>query len=169
MNPVPPTPASPPAAAAAAAAAATAAANDPSAQLAAADRLHSAAVKLLRRLRVDDDAGGLTAPRMSALSVLVFVGPQTMGALAAREQVRPPTITRLVQDMTRDGLVRVVPDRDDARVRYVHATAKGKRLLIAGRDRRVQRLAAALAALPTTERQLLDQAAALLLALAPTL
>lgn len=135
----------------------------------AADRLHTAAVRLLRRLRVDDDAGGLTAPRMSALSVLVFVGPQTMGALATREQVRPPTMTRLVQEMTRDGLVRVVPDRDDARVRHVHATAKGKRLLIAGRDRRVQRLATALAALPAAQQQLLDEAAALLSELARTL
>lgn len=129
---------------------------------AAADRLHSAAVRLLRRLRVDDDAGGLTAPRMSALSVLVFVGPHTMGALAAREQVRPPTMTRLVQEMTRDGLVRVVADRDDARVKHVHATAQGRRLLIAGRDRRVQRLATALAALPVEQRRLLDDAAALL-------
>lgn len=135
----------------------------------AADRLHTAAVRLLRRLRVDDDAGGLTAPRMSALSVLVIVGPQTMGALATREQVRPPTMTRLVQEMTRDGLVRVVPDRDDARVRHVHATAKGKRLLIAGRDRRVQRLATALAALPAAQQQLLDEAAALLSELARTL
>lgn len=135
----------------------------------AADRLHTAAVRLLRRLRVDDDAGGLTAPRMSALSVLVIVGPQTMGALATREQVRPPTMTRLVQEMTRDGLVRVVPDRDDARVRHVHATAKGKRLLIAGRDRRVQRLATAIAALPAAQQQLLDEAAALLSELARTL
>lgn len=134
----------------------------------AADRLHSAAVRLLRRLRTDDDAGGLTAPRMSALSVLVFAGPQTMGALATVEQVRPPTMTRLVQEMTRDGLVRVVPDREDARVKHVHATAKGQRLLIAGRDRRVQRLATALAALPAAEQQLLDDAAALMRTLATT-
>lgn len=139
------------------------------AALAAADRLHAAAVKLLRRLRVDDDAGGLTAPRMSALSVLVFVGPQTMGALAAREQVRPPTMTRLVQEMTREGLVRVVSDRDDARVKHVHPTAKGKRLLIAGRDRRVQRLATALTGLPAEQQQQLDDAAALVQALAMTL
>src|SRR6266545_3718677 len=64
-----------------------------------ADRLHSAAIHLLRRLRVEDKAMGLSAPRASALSVIVFRGPVTMSALAEAEQVRPPTITRLV-----DGL-----------------------------------------------------------------
>src|SRR3954469_5829393 len=61
-----------------------------------ADRLHSAAIHLLRRLRAADAASGLTAPRLSALSVVVFGGPQTITSLAAAEQVRLPTMTRLV-------------------------------------------------------------------------
>ena len=61
-----------------------------------ADRLHSAAIQLLRRLRREDQAMGLTAARASALSVLVFGGrPLTLGALAQAEQVSAPTITRL--------------------------------------------------------------------------
>ena len=52
-----------------------------------ADRLHSTAIHLLRRLRVEDDASGLTAPRLSALSVIVFGGPLTLGELAAAEQL----------------------------------------------------------------------------------
>lgn len=137
------------------------------AALAAADRVHSAAIRLLRRLRTEDEAAGLSPPRMSALSVLVFAGPRTLGELAQAEQVRPPTMTRLVQDMARAELVKVVPDRTDLRVKRVHATAKGKRLLVEGRRRRVARLARALAGLAPDQRALLDDAARLLLELAP--
>ena len=66
-----------------------------------ADRLHSAAIHLLRRLRREDDASGQSAPRLSALSVLVFGGPQTIGALAAAEQVRVPTMSRVVAALGR--------------------------------------------------------------------
>src|SRR5881394_1325868 len=105
-----------------------------------ADRLHSAAIHLLRRLRVEDKAMGLSAPRASALSVLVFRGPVTMSALAEAEQVRRPTITRLVDSLERRGLVRRVSDAEDGRVQLVEATAAGKRLLQKGRERRVERL-----------------------------
>src|SRR5262249_54228590 len=88
-----------------------------------ADRLHSAAIHLLRRLRVEDKAMGLSAPRASVLSVLVFRGPVTMSALAEAEQVRPPTITRLVDGLERRGLVRRVSDAGDGRVQLVEATA----------------------------------------------
>lgn len=125
-----------------------------------AEQLHRAAIRLLRRVRQEDAATGLTPPRASALSVLVFGGPLTLGELARAEQVRPPTITRLVQDMERAGLVRLEPDRADRRVRRVHATALGRRLMLEGRDRRVHRIAAAVAALPGPERRLLEQAVA---------
>src|SRR6266540_2446749 len=105
-----------------------------------ADRLHSAAIHLLRRLRVEDKAMGLSAPRASALSVIVFRGPVTMSALAEAEQVRPPTITRLVDGLERRGLVRRVSHAEDGRVQLVEATAAGKRLLQKGRARRVERL-----------------------------
>lgn len=137
--------------------------------LAAADRIHSAAIRLLRRLRTEDDAAGLSAPRMSALSVLVFGGGRTLTELARAEQVRPPTITRLVQQMVREGLVRVVPDREDRRIKRVSATLRGQRLLAEGRKRRVERLARALARRPAKDRELLDRAAGLLLELVPIL
>src|SRR6476469_3956877 len=80
-----------------------------------ADRLHSAAIRLLRRLRREDEAMGLTAARASALSVLVFGGrPVTLGALAQAEQVSAPTVTRLIVGMERDGLVRRTPDDSGA-------------------------------------------------------
>ena len=104
----------------------------------------------------------MSAPRLSALSVIVFAGPITMGDLAAAEQVQPPTISRLVKDLERDGLVARVSDPDDGRVQRVKATAKGRRLLDEGRRRRVERLAADLAELPTKDRQLLGRAAKVL-------
>ena len=105
-----------------------------------ADRLHSAAIHLLRRLRTADDATGLTAPKSSALSVLVFGGPATLSRLAQLEQVRPPTMTRLVAELERQGLVERKPDPDDRRVVWIHPTESAKKILLEGRARRVARL-----------------------------
>jgi DNA-binding MarR family transcriptional regulator len=124
-----------------------------------ADRLHSAAIHLLRRLRKQDDASGLSAARMSALSVAVFGGPVTIGQLAKAEQVSAPTMTRLVVGMERDGLVMREGDQTDGRVVWIRATAKGARILQEGRKRRVAALAAQLAGLPATELALLSGAA----------
>src|SRR5437762_13004297 len=93
-----------------------------------ADRLHSAAIHLLRRLRVEDRALGLSGPRASALSVIVFRGPITMSALAEAAQVRRPTITRLVDGVERRGVVRRVTDPAAARVQLVAASAAGNLL-----------------------------------------
>ena len=124
-----------------------------------ADRLHSAAVHLLRRLRRQDEAMGLTPARASALSIMVFGGPVTLGALARAEQVAAPTITRLIVGMERDGLVRREDDERDGRVVWLHATPRGARLLHEGRRRRVAALAADLGALTASERATLADAA----------
>ncbi len=116
-----------------------------------ADRLHSAAIHLLRRLRVEDEALGISAPRLSALSVLVFAGPQRIGELARIEQVEPPTMTRLVDGLVRDGLAVREADPDDARAVRVRATATGGRTLRRGRARRVETLRTTLAGLSPTE------------------
>jgi DNA-binding MarR family transcriptional regulator len=123
-----------------------------------ADRLHSAAIHLLRRLRREDDASGLPAPQLSALSVIVFGGPITLGALADAEQVRPPTITRLVEKLESAGLVERTSDATDKRVSRVEATAKGVKLLHDGRRRRVASLTASLASLPVGERAAIARA-----------
>jgi DNA-binding MarR family transcriptional regulator len=116
-----------------------------------ADRLHSAAIHLLRRLRSSDAASGLTAPQGSAVSVLVFGGPVTLSRLAAIEQVRPPTMTRLVAELERRGMVTREPDARDGRKVWVRATEEGRRLLVEGRARRVARLEADLRDLPPAE------------------
>jgi DNA-binding MarR family transcriptional regulator len=127
-----------------------------------ADRLHSAAIHLLRRLRVEDKAMGLSGPRTSALSVIVFRGPVTMSALAEAEQVRPPTMTRLVDGLERRGLVRRVSHAEDGRVLLVEATAAGRRLLNTGRARRVARLMRDIAHLSGEDQRVLARAAELM-------
>jgi len=89
--------------------------------------------------------------QLSALSVLVFGGPRTLGELAAAEQVRPPTMTRIVKSLEADALVRRVRDLHDGRVHRVHATAKGRRVMQRGRERRVANLAALLGRLQPAE------------------
>ena len=105
---------------------------------------------------------GLSAPRASALSVIVFAGPLTMSRLAATEQVRAPTMTRLVDSLERLGLVHRVAHEDDGRVQMVEATAAGKRLLQKGRARRVERLSKAVAQLSEEEQRMLGRAADLI-------
>lgn len=123
-----------------------------------ADRLHTAAIHLLRRLRREDDAAGLSAPRLSALSVVVFGGPITIGALAAAEQVRAPTMSRLVAALEVQGLVRRVSDRTDHRIVRLEATARGRALLQAGRRRRVGVLTGDIRELSAAERRALTTA-----------
>lgn len=101
-----------------------------------ADRLHSAAIHLLRRVRLSDPLTGVPAAQLSALSVLMG-GPRTLGEMAAAEQVRPPTMSTLVGDMERSGLVRRSSDPDDARIVRLEMTAKGRRVLSKGRDMRI--------------------------------
>jgi DNA-binding MarR family transcriptional regulator len=122
-----------------------------------ADRLHSAAIHLLRRLRVEDEALGISAPRLSVLSVLVFAGPKRIGELARMEQVEPPTMTRLVDGLVRDGLAVREPDPDDARAVRVRATPTGARTLRRGRARRVETLRSTLATLSPGELAALDE------------
>jgi DNA-binding MarR family transcriptional regulator len=123
-----------------------------------ADRVHSAAIHLLRRLRKQDDATGVTPSRLSALSVVVFGGPKTIGQLASAEQVSAPTMTRLVVGMQRDGLVKRERDANDARVIWIRATPKGDRILREGRRRRVAELARDLSALSDAEVEHLTRA-----------
>jgi DNA-binding MarR family transcriptional regulator len=116
-----------------------------------ANRLHSAAIHLLRRARRVDAEAQLPAPQLSALSVIVYGGPITLGALASAEQVRPPTMTKLVAAMEQGGLVVREPDTEDRRVIRIRSTEKGTRILEEGRDRRIAVLAAGLATLPDAE------------------
>ena len=107
----------------------------------AADRIHSAAIHLLRRVReVDAKAMKISPARASALSVLVFGGARSLTELAAAEQVTSATMSKLVTAMEGEGLVRRYPDVNDARSIRIEPTAKGRRILERGRKRRLDLL-----------------------------
>jgi DNA-binding MarR family transcriptional regulator len=112
----------------------------------AADRIHSAAIHLLRRVReVDAEAMGISPARASALSVLVFGGPRSLSELAAAERVTSATMSKLVSAMETEGLLRRHPDVNDARSIRIEATAKARRILERGRARRLDVLEGLLA------------------------
>src|SRR5437588_14468 len=120
--------------------------------LEAADKLHSAVLHLLRRLRVRDRESGIGPAQLSALSVLVFGGPRSLGELADAEQVRPPTMSRIVAGLERAGLIRRHATEDGRRVR-LEASAKGRKILEAGRQRRVESLAKAMSTFTDKEQR----------------
>jgi DNA-binding MarR family transcriptional regulator len=127
-----------------------------------ADRLHSAAIHLLRRAAEEDRGDGLSRARLSALSVVVFRGPLTLGELAAAEGVRSATMTGIVNGLEREGLVRRRPHGSDRRAVQVEATASGRRLLERARAQRIALVASKLGDLSQAELDLLDRAAELL-------
>jgi DNA-binding MarR family transcriptional regulator len=126
-----------------------------------ADRLHSAAIHLLRRAAEEDRAAGLSRARLSALSVVVFRGPLTLGELAAAEGVRSATMTGIVNGLERDGLVQRRPHGRDKRSVNIAATGAGRRLLGRARARRIEHVAAKLDDLSDEDLELLGRAAEL--------
>ncbi|MDP6606408.1 MAG: MarR family transcriptional regulator [Dehalococcoidia bacterium] len=127
-----------------------------------ATELNSVAIHLVRRLRRQDEALEVTAARLSALSVLVFGGPHSLGELASDEHVTPSTMSRVVDGLEAGGLAERRADRGDGRVVWVHATAKGRRLMYRGRDRRVGSLVDELRELSPDDLVALERAAATL-------
>ena len=125
-----------------------------------ADKLNSAMIHLLRRASREDRATGIGRAQLSALSVLVFGGPATMSALARAEQVSRPAITRTVGALEKAGLVRREEVAEDRRLSRVSATASGRRLLEAGRQARIERLARVLEDVRPEELAEVDRALA---------
>jgi len=122
-----------------------------------ANSVHSVSLRLLRLIRPVDAATGLSGPRASLLSVLVFGGPLSVSKLAAVEQVSGPAITKLVDGLVADGLALRTRSTNDRRVVLVETTAAGKRRLEAGRKRRVEAMASLLTELDRDElRQVED-------------
>ena len=127
-----------------------------------ANRLNSTAIHLLRRIGRDDAVDGVTGPRLSALSVIVYGGPHTAGELARRERVTLPTMTRTVDALVRDGLLAREGAPGDRRVVRLVATAEGTQLMERGRARRIRRLTAELSRLGSDELDALERGIAVL-------
>jgi DNA-binding MarR family transcriptional regulator len=125
----------------------------------AADRIHSAAIHLVRRVRTVDGDMEITPARASALSVLVFGGARTLTELAHMEQVTTATMSRLVSAMEQEGLVRRQPHAVDGRAALLQPTAKARRILERGRARRTAFLDELFGDLSPREREIVRQAA----------
>jgi DNA-binding MarR family transcriptional regulator len=118
-----------------------------------AERIYLFVQHLGRRLREADALAGLTAARYSAMASLRFHGSTNIGELAADERVKAPSMTRLVRDMERDGLVRRCPDPDDGRGVLIVLTARGAALFDRARAAKVTLVADYLATLPEAVQQ----------------
>lgn len=118
-----------------------------------ANALNSGAIHLLRALRLVDRTSRVSPARLSALSVLVFVGPLTIGRLATAEDVAGPTMTRIVDGLVALGLAERASHPDSARLVLVGATEKGRQVMHVARARRIEALAEALRTLPSSQRR----------------
>lgn len=127
-----------------------------------AGRLHSAAIHLLRSAAKTDTHSGQGPARLSALSVLVFGGPKTLGQLAAAERVKPPTMSRIVAGLKQSGLAKIQSEPGDARKKVISVTPKGERLLQKARKKRIQSLVESLKRLDESELKILRKAASLI-------
>jgi DNA-binding MarR family transcriptional regulator len=126
-----------------------------------ASRLRLAVTRLHRRLR-QQAAGGLTQTQASALASIGQLGSPTLGALAARESVQPPSMTRIVGALEELGHVSRVIDPADRRVARVTLTAQGHEVLQRSRSLKNAYLAQQLHRLPPDERQALGNLTVLL-------
>ena len=127
-----------------------------------ADRLHSLAIHLLRRVRRGDDAAGLSAPRLSALSVVIYRGPISLTELAKAESVTAPTMTRLVQALVKSGLVEKSVDEADNRAVLLRATPAGRETLDVARARRLATIEELLSQLDPDDAKNVERAVSVL-------
>ena len=124
--------------------------------------LHTNAIHLLRHVRTEDSAMGIGPAQASALSVVVFGGPLSLNKLAEAEQVSPPTMSRVVEALVKEGLVRRETNRDDRRSIIISPTDRGTKLLHEGRNRREKRLIKLLSRLDADEIRCLGKASRIL-------
>lgn len=127
-----------------------------------ANRLHSAAIHLLRWVRMADRETGVSPERLSILSILAFAGPKTVGEIAELELVSPPAVSRILNGMEKNGFVARERMEEDRRFVRVIATPKGRRLVDGARGRRLVRMASRLEALGETELTTLQRATEIL-------
>ncbi len=126
-----------------------------------AHELARAVARLNRRLR-QERRSDLTPSQLSVLGAIRQMGPATPGAVAARERVQPPTLTRMLAALAEAGLVLRDQHPDDGRQVLVSLSERGEAVLSAERERRDEWLADQLGTLPADQRAVLDAAAVLL-------
>jgi DNA-binding MarR family transcriptional regulator len=120
--------------------------------------LRLATMRLARRLRQQRADHGLPLGQLSVLATLDRCGPLTPGALAAHEQVRPPSMTKVLANLSEGGYVDRTPDPTDGRQQVVSLTDRARTLLYEDRRRRDEWLAEHLLGLDREQRAALRAA-----------
>ena len=127
-----------------------------------ASRLRMSVMRLGRRLRQQRADDNLTPSQIAALATLDREGALPLGELAAREHVRPPSMTRITAALEELGLVARTPHPTDGRLVLFSVTREGAKLLADDRKRRDVWLCDHLARLDPEEQEILRQAAPIL-------
>ncbi len=129
------------------------------------DRLRLVLLRLARGIRTNS-AGQITPSQLAVLATLDKRGPCTIGQIAELEQVKPPSVSKIVAALERADLVEREVDPDDRRCTVIAVTTSGHdhivraraagRSWLAGRldDLDPDDLATLTAALPALERLL---------------
>ncbi|WP_167471846.1 MULTISPECIES: MarR family winged helix-turn-helix transcriptional regulator [Nocardia] len=94
-----------------------------------AGELSLAVVRLTRHLRGRRVDSQISLTQLSALATLAREGAMTPGALAAKERVQPPSMTRVIASLTDLGLVQRDPHPTDGRQIIVSLSSAGRALI----------------------------------------
>jgi DNA-binding MarR family transcriptional regulator len=128
-----------------------------------ASQLRLSVMRMRRRLVGErDPENELSLGAMAVLAGLDAHGGMTLGALAQRERVQPPSMTRTVNCLEEGGYVTRLPGETDRRQVVVSLTDKGRATLLADRARRTEWLAQRLDELSDAERAVLSDAVPIL-------
>ncbi|HEX5407780.1 MAG TPA: MarR family transcriptional regulator [Pseudonocardiaceae bacterium] len=129
----------------------------------AAQTVRMSVMRLHRRLRKERPDSGLSLTNLSALGRMDRDGPLTASALADAERIQPQSVTRMVADLERNGLIERLPDATDRRRILLRLSDTGRALLAEDRKQRDGWLAVAMAStLTPAERDILVVAARLI-------
>jgi DNA-binding MarR family transcriptional regulator len=120
-------------------------------------RLQRAIGRLTRQLRREVPSA-LGPGALSALSTLAGEGPMRPTDLAAREGVRPPTLTRMLTALEDGGFVARTVDPADRRASLIEMTPLGTETLLSTRSARAGQLARHIEALSPRQRRALAEA-----------
>ncbi|MGB8403505.1 MAG: MarR family transcriptional regulator [Mycobacterium sp.] len=93
-----------------------------------ANDLSLAVMRLARQLRFRRPDSPVSLTQLSALATLAQNGPMTPGALAVRERVRPPSMTRVIASLVDLGFVERSAHPDDGRQVLVAVSPEGTEL-----------------------------------------
>lgn len=129
------------------------------------DRLRLVLLRLARRIRTSYE-DEITPSQLSVMALLARKGALTVGQIAEREHVRPPSASKIVGALEQGGFVERTVDPNDRRCQPITLTAAGRQTIdrarLAGRSFLTGRLDeltrdeidTLIAALPALERLL---------------